>query len=291
MKKTLLAFVLAILLQQAKACDICGGINHLNPYMFPHLSRSYVSLAYLRSLYNSTEDGTNSTLVSHTLLLSGQYTINRKVQLTALLPYHFNQTKVGVSSSGINGVGDVTLLANYNAVNLKTGAVNHTVSLGAGVKLPTGKYNVAAIEDLNEEAAKLGTGSLDYLANISYRVSVGNFTAGALAAYKYNTRNNNGYRFGDVLTTNATAVYVINQRDLSLSPYVQVTNEKRYRDAENHVLLNSSGGNALYTGGGLDVSTNKLTVGVNYQAPVHQNLVQGELTAKPKFSARFSFIL
>jgi hypothetical protein len=40
-----MAFVLTILLQQAKACDICDGMNNLNPYIFPHLSKSYVSLA------------------------------------------------------------------------------------------------------------------------------------------------------------------------------------------------------------------------------------------------------
>lgn len=281
----------AALLQQARACDICGGVNHLNPYMFPHLSKSYVSFAYLRSLYYSTEDGTNSKLTNNTLLLSGQYTVNSKLQLMAFIPYHFNRSEVGVSSGNLQGLGDVTLLANYNVLRLQTAALTHSVSLGAGVKLPTGNYQTENISSPNSEDLKLGSGSLDYLLNGAYRVSAGNVTVSAVGSYKYTTPNNSGYRYGDVLTTGASAVYVINQKNLALTPYVQVMNEKHYRDADHHVLDKETGGHVLYTGGGLDVSTTKLTVGVNYQFAAKQNLVQGALTAKPKFSARISFTL
>jgi len=291
MKKTFVAVLLAIVFQQAHACDICGGVNHLNPYMFPHLSKSYISLAYLRSLYYSTEDGTNSKITANTFLFSGQYTLNNKLQFTAFVPYHSNESEAGVSKTNLKGLGDITVLANYNVFNLQTAAFRHAVSLGVGIKLATAVYNTQSLSSANQEALKLGSGSVDYLLNGAYRVSVGNFTASAVGSYKYTTANNEGYRYGDVLTTGLSAVYIINQKDISLTPYVQVMNEKHYRDADNHVLDGDSGGSILYAGGGLDVSTSRLTIGANYQAAARQNLLQGELTAKPKFSARISFTL
>lgn len=291
MKKTFVAFLLAMLFQQANACDICGGVNHINPYMFPHLSKSYISLAYLRSLYFSTEDGMASKITTNTFLFSGQYTVNSKLQLMAFVPYHSNQAEAGVSTSHLSGLGDITLLANYNVLSFKTAALRHAVTLGAGVKLATGEYNTESLSSANEEALKLGSGSVDYLVNGAYRVSTGNFAVSAVGSYKYTTANKEGYRYGDVLTTGATAVYIINQKDLSLTPYVQVMNEKHYRDADHHVLDGDTGGSILYAGGGLDVSTSRLTIGANYQAAARQNLLQGELTAKPRFSARISFTL
>lgn len=291
MKKTFVAFLLAILCQQATACDICGGVSHLNPYMFPHLSRSYVSFAYLRNLYSSTEDGTLSNSNNSTLLLSGQYTVNGKLQLLAMVPYHFNQTTVGEASSSTEGLGDVTILANYNLFRVQTAALTHAFSLGAGVKLPTGRNGSNNLIDLTSEALQLGTGSLDYLASAIYRVNTGNFTLSTVGSYKYTTPNNGDYRYGDVLTTGATAVYTINRKDISLNPYLQIMNETHYRDAASHVLQNGSGGSVTYAGAGLDVSTSRLTIGANAQVAARQNLMRGNLTAKPKFSARISVTL
>jgi hypothetical protein len=290
MKKIVLFLLLAVAGQEAGACDICGGVSHLNPYMFPHLSKSYVSFAYLRNLYYSTEDGTYSKISNNALLVSGQVTLNSRLQVMAFVPYNFNQTEAGISASTTKGLGDVTLLANYNLLRLNTATVRHSLSLGAGIKLPTGNYN-NKLADVSNEALQLGTGSLDYLANAVYRVSAGNVTVSALGTYRYTTANSNDYRYGDVLTTGASAVYVIDRNKFSLNPYVQVTNEMHYRDASNHVLQNGSGGSVLYTGGGVDFTTAKLTFGVNAQAAARQNLLNGNLTTKPKFSARISFTL
>ena len=290
MKKIFLFLSLAIAGLQADACDICGGVNHLNPYLFPHLSKTYISLGYLRNVYSSAEDGTNSKINNNSLLFSAQYTFSSHLQLLAFVPYHFNQTEVGVATSSTKGLGDATLLANYNVLRLNTAAVRHAFSLGAGIKLPTGAYN-NQLADAANGALQLGTGSTDYLANAVYRISAGNFTLSALSTYKYTTPNKSGYRYGDVLTTGASAVYIINRKNFSLNPYVQVTNETHYRDASNHVLQSGSGGDVFYTGGGLDISTEKLTFGVNAQTAAHQNLMNGNLTTKPKFSARISFTL
>ena len=81
------------------------------------------------------------------------------------------------------------------------------------------------------------------------------------------------------------------KENFSIAPYVQLINETHYRDADNHVLQNHSGGDILYTGGGVDVSVKRMTIGINGQVAANQNLLQGELQAKPRFSARLSFSL
>jgi hypothetical protein len=62
-------------------------------------------------------------------------------------------------------------------------------------------------------------------------------------------------------------------------------------DANKRVLQSYSRGNILLAGGGLDVNTRKIAVGLNYQASISQNIARGEIQAKPRLSAHVSFIL
>jgi hypothetical protein len=292
MKTFIILSMVGLLSLNAAACDVCGGgVNNLNPYLFPHLSKSYIGFSYLHNHYRLNEYGSIRNQYNNSLVFTGQYTVKNRLQLMAILPFQFNAITTQNNSSFTKGLGDVTLLANYLALQTKVGQTGHVVSAGAGIKFATGEYNASNPNELNDQNFQLGSGSTDYLLNLVYRFSAGNFSFNTLGAYKYTTPNKDGYRYGDVLTTGATAVYLVRTEGISLAPYVQVINENHYRDAAGHILQDHSGGDVLYAGGGLDVSALKITVGVNYQAAARQNLIQGELQAKPRFSARISFSL
>ena len=292
MKKTFIAMLSCMLFIEAVACDICGGgVNNLNPYLFPHLSKSYIGLSYIRNHYRLDQDGNLQHQYSNTVLLTGQYTIKDRVQLMLLLPFQFNTVTSQNQSVSTQGIGDITILASYLALQRSIGKTRHVISAGAGIKLATGSYNVSKSDELVDRNFQLGTSSTDYLMNLVYRFNIGNFSLNTVGSYKYTTPGNDGYRYGDLVTANMTAVYVMGKENFSIAPYVQLINETHYRDADNHVLQNHSGGDILYTGGGVDVSVKRMTIGINGQVAANQNLLQGELQAKPRFSARLSFSL
>lgn len=292
MKKISIALLASMLFLKAAACDICGGgMNNMNPYLFPHLSKSYIGLSYLHNHYRLNEDGTVSNQYNNSFVVTGQYTIKTRLQVLVLLPFQSNTISTTSSSMNAQGLGDITFLVNYLAIQKNIGKTRHVISAGAGIKLPTGEYNPSKTGEIANQNFQLGSGSKDVLTNLVYRFNVGNFSLNTVGAYKYTTANKEGYRYGDVVTAGATAVYVIQKEGFSLAPYLQAVNENHYRDAANHVLQNHSGGNVLYTGAGLDVSVNRTTVGINYQLAANQNLIGGELTAKPRFSARISMTL
>ena len=181
-------------------------------------------------------------------------------------------------------MGDATLLATYKVWDKPFGLVRHTVMGGAGVKLPTGNYKPAKDGSLDDQNFQLGTGSTDYLVNASYRIGYRKWILSTMASYKYNTTNKDGYRYGDMLTTGATLIYRKDWDGFSVAPYLQVSNDHQLQDADQHILQDHSGGQVLYTGGGIDMNTRKMAFGFNYQWAPSQNLAEGHILVKPKLS-------
>ncbi|HUQ97313.1 MAG TPA: transporter [Chitinophagaceae bacterium] len=287
-------FILALLFAgtTAFACDICGyGVANYNPFLFPQLSSSYLSIAYQHRLYlMHADDGATSHQYYNSVSVTAQYGVSKKLQLIAILPYQFNNA-TGATMQNRNGSGDATVLANYKLWNKPFGTVKHTVMARVGVKLPTGTYEETKTGAIDDQNFQLGTGSIDYLANASYRVGIRKWIFNAVATYKYNSTNKDAYRYGDMITTGATAIYRKDWDGFSVAPYVQLVHEQQLKDADHHVLQSHSGGQVLYTGGGVDVNTRKIALGVNYQWAPAQNLAEGHITVKPKLSAHLSFML
>jgi hypothetical protein len=207
------------------------------------------------------------------------------------VPYQLNIQQNWYGANNTKGLGDITLMGNYRLLMHQGRSNTQTVVVGGGVKLPAGNYTAVKSEAIEDQNFQLGTGSIDYLLNASYRLSYRKWVFSAIGSYKYNTQNKDNYRYGDVLTTGATAVYRKELKNFSVAPYIQVMNETQMKDANNHILQNHSGGSALFTGGGIDINTRKIAVGVNYQFAADQNLSKGEIIAKPRLSAHISFVL
>jgi hypothetical protein len=290
----MLALALAGVCSTTLACDICGyGVANYNPFLFPHLSRSYISLSYQHRLYyvHNEDDGTMSREYYNAFTLSAQYAVTKKLQLIALLPYQVNKLNSTTANQSLNGLGDATVVANYKVWDKQFGLVRHTVMGGVGVKLPTGEYKAVKNGSLDDQNFQLGTGSTDYLANASYRIGYRKWIVNAAASYKYNNTNKGGYRYGDMLTTGASIIYRKDWDGFSVAPYVQVSNDHQLQDADNHIIQDHSGGHVLYTGGGVDMNTRRVAFGLNYQCAANQNLAEGHIRVKPKLSAHLSFVL
>lgn len=292
MKKLFIAIIMGLSYTSVNACDICGlGTSNYNPFLFPHLSKNYISLNYLHRQYHIHSDEGLVKETINTILVSTQFSITPKLQLVAMAPYQLNNQQNWYGTNNTKGPGDITLQANYRLWNHQARSNTQTVVIGGGVKLPTGNYSAVKSDAIEDKNFQLGTGSIDYLLNASYRLSYRKWVFSAVSSYKYNTQNKDNYRYGDMLTAGATAVYRKELKRFSLAPYVQVMNETQMKDANNHFLQDHSGGNALFTGGGIDINTKKIAVGFNYQFAAYQNLSKGEVIAKPRLFAHLSFVL
>ena len=292
MKKFSIALALGLTYLSANACDVCGlGTSNYNPFLFPQLSRNYISINYLHRIYHiQSENGLNKNYLN-TVFVSGQYSVHEKLQLVAMLPLQLNKKELDANTSHQKGIGDIGLLANYRLAIKQGRSSTQIFTIGAGVKFPTGKYSESKSGEIENQNFQLGTGSVDYSVHASYRISFRQLVLSALSSYKYNTPNKQGYRYGDVLTTGVTAVFRKELKNISITPYLQVMQEAQLKDADNHILQAHSGGKVLYTGGGIDVNSKKITIGANYQFAARQDLFQGEINARPRISFRLSIML
>jgi hypothetical protein len=292
MKKIFIVFFLTGLsCLQVTACDICGcGTSNLNPFLFPYLSKSYVGLSYMyRSYHIHQADGMKSTELYNTVSLTGQYSIGKRLKLSAMLPYLQSSLATENSTRKLSGLGDASILLNYKILDNQKGSFRHLVILGAGIKLATGKYISSSSGKTDEQNFQLGTGSFDYLLSGAYRVSHNKWAFSSMVSYKYTTQNKDDYRFGDVLTGNVMAVYSMAPGKFSISPYVQFIGEKQMQNADKHMLQEGSDGNILYAGGGVDIAVKRFSFGINYQGALKQHLSEGLIKAKPRFTTQISF--
>jgi len=238
-----------------------------------------------------TDAGITGNEYYRALLIAGQFSVNKKMQLTAMVPYQVNQLINTNETKTLSGFGDMNVQVNYKLWDKLTKLNRQTIIIGGGIKLPTGIYTAAKTEDIDDQNFQLGTGSIDYMLNASYCLSCRKWVLSAAASYKYNTQNKDDYRYGDVITTGVTAVYRVDLDGFSIAPYAQVIQETQMKDASHQILQYHSGGNVLYTGAGFDVNTKKITVGCNYQYSPSQNLADGQINVKPRITTHISFTL
>lgn len=290
MKKLSLAALFCGAALSSLACDVCGsGVSNYNPFLLPHLAKSHINLSYFHRSFKEMHGGVETGSQQYqSLVIGAQYSLTKKVQLTALVPIQFNHLNTHEGRVQSNGLGDVTLLANYKLLD-KRGTIRHNILVGGGVKLPTGKFSTVK-DNSTQQAFQLGSGSVDYLLNGSYRATWKKWVFSVMGSYKYNTPNREGFRFGDVMSSGLTTAYRIERNGYSLAPYVQVIGEQQMANASKNVLQTATGGKALYTGAGLDVNTRRIAVGVNYQLAPAQNLQGGMLQARPRIAAHVSFL-
>ncbi|RYY87424.1 MAG: transporter [Chitinophagaceae bacterium] len=229
MKRFFLAALLGgLLAPAARACDICGcGVSYYNPYLFPHLAKSYVGLSYFHRVYRTAgHEGSWSHERYNTLLLMMQYSVGRKLQLQALLPWQANTLSNESGARSLSGMGDISLMGQYRLWERNSDkGVRQALLLGAGVKLASGRFVPATTSKAEDQNFQLGTGSTDLLFNGSYRISLRRWTFSGVGSYKYNTPNKDGYRYGDVVNTGVQAAYRQEWRQWSLTPYAQVNYE------------------------------------------------------------------
>ncbi|MXV49762.1 transporter [Pedobacter sp. HMF7647] len=297
-KKWIFTIILSFSFASTFACDICGcGVGSYYLGILPQFNKRFIGLRYQYKTLTThiSPDGQTSYLTSdekyQTAELWGGFNFGSKFRLLYFIPYNFNERQSIELSGSKNGLGDVAFMGYYNLLDKKqtlgSSLLVQSLWVGAGIKLPTGKYEPLE-KDLVDESPnnfQLGTGSTDFTLNAAYDIRLMDFGVDVNLNYKINTNNRYDYRYGNKFTTNALAYYKFRvAKTLTIAPNAGVLYETSAQDTEEKIYkIDVSGGYSLSLIGGLEASFNRFSVGGNYQNVASQNLAGGSVKAGDRF--------
>lgn len=286
----------------SEACDICGcGVGNYYLGLMPQFHKNFIGLRYrnirFESHLNSRILRTNEYF--HTIEFWGRFYPVPKLQVLAFVPYSFNyQTDINNNRKSLQGFNDIMLLANYNVLNKKmknddTERRNwkHSLWLGTGLKLPTGKYDYNDQDNSQVANAnfQLGSGSWDFVFTAFYNVRYRKFGFNQDVSYKLNTANAKNYRFGNRFSANSNLFFVHQfSKKIALMPHAGVYYELSAKDTRNQSVILETGGTLVASNIGIDVYAFKnFNVGINVQIPLYQYLGNGELQTQTRWNVHW----
>lgn len=278
--------------------------------------RSYKHFRGSHEEKNRVEEGSEVINHDNSLLLGISYTLNNRWSVSTVLPYldidrsslyeHYgNPTPANPTinprfHTQARGLGDVRISAYYSALQKQ----NISLSLGLGVKLPTGNYETkdhfhkkdsegedSLVYRVVDQSIQLGDGgfgvTLEFDAAYNFTAR---FAVYASGLYLFNPRNTNGILRSDNLTNNipkSNEFSVVDQFAFRLGARYSVKNFQfalggRYEGIPSEDLIGKSEGfrrpgyivslepSILY-------STGNHTFGVNVPIAMYRNRVQNTI--------------
>lgn len=294
------SFILLLLSVQtvANACDVCGcsaGGSYFG--ILPMYQRHFVGMRYQTRSFQSSHihnDPYPSKEHFQTLDVWGRFYPSDRWQIFVFLPYNvFEKNELGNVLRN-KGLGDASLIANYAIVNTGDSLFHrfrHTLMVGGGLKMPTGKHNL-----INSDGSALnpnlqvGTGSWDFIASANYTLRFqkqGIFTD--LNA-RLNTANTEGYRFGHRLASTIKYFYWFELAEGVLLPSIGAYNEWAGKDSDGGKNVGDNSGNATFGSAGLDFYYKKIAISSLFQTPIHQNIGDGLVKSQNRFSINVSYL-
>lgn len=271
----------------ARSCPICGcGGGNLYMGLLPDFKYQFIGLRFHSSQYHTqliSDPSQFSTNYYNTVELWGGVRLGKKFQLLAFVPYYINKQVDDDGTTYTHGLGDITVMGQYrifsSSKHLSTQkSINQQLWIGGGIKLPTGPFNATVdsnttVADIN---AQIGTGSVDFLINGMYSLSIRNFGISVTANYKVNTVNPDHYKYGNKFQSNLIGFYHFAGKKTTITPNLGMG----YENVATNQLL---GKNVQYTGSqiltaiaGVEFDFGKIGVGINGQIPLAQNFAGGQ---------------
>ncbi len=298
MKKILLLIIIITSFQQTHACDLCGcnsGNFFIGP--FPQFNRYFFGLRYSFEGYNTVLNSDNSQFSDDffqtTEFLAG-LRIKDRWQFLMSMPYHFYQSKSDDGFSTSNGLGDLSLIGNYNLIDKKylnkdTVTVFQELWIGGGVKSPTGAYSVDTSELVSSANIQPGTGSFDFLLNLIYSYQIKSWGINFNASYRINEIKGN-YKFGNRLNLSSFVFRNFHSGKVTISPNIGLMYEDLSPNSSYNETVTDTGGNIALTAIGSEFRFNDFAFGVNAQIPVYSDLSGGQTKAQVRAMCHVSYM-
>lgn len=279
-------------------CDACGCSASGGSMGFGSmLNNNFVGLRYMKQSYTS-RDGifANSPWIDenfNTIQAWARVPVTEKIQISALVPYHFNERQLTAGTENIEGLGDITVMALYTVFETKKDSTffTHKINLGGGVKLPTGKFKEANNLGSVNQSFQLGTGSWDFPIVSEYVIKHKNLGLNTTLNYIFKTENSKNYQYGDQFNYASTLFYLFDLKTIQLVPQAGIAGEVYQTNKQHGLDLPNTAGDILFGKFGIEAGKDKFSIGINAMLPIKQNLSNGNMEANYRWSINLNYTL
>lgn len=303
MRTLFIAVALLALQPAASACDVCGcsiGGNYFG--ILPQFHRHFVGLRWseqsfrsAHSLISANAGHFDSEESFRSIDVMGRFYLLQRLQILVLAPYHeFRRMESGVETRS-KGLGDMSVMASY--VLFDTGDSlrrkwRQTLTIGGGVKLPTGQSNLTNAEgELLHPNLQPGSGTTDFMLSAAYTVRRGAWGIAADVLGRLNTANHQqDYQFGNRISGSAKVFYWKNVGNVVILPNAGVFADGSQANRGDSNLTVGTGGFIALGTLGLDVYMGHFSAGFTFQQPVYQDLGAGKVQSHSRWMATVNYI-
>lgn len=331
MKKiTLIITLIAISSTIVSACDFCNCYLGLSPqskkndiglrYHYKNYSGTHIEKSEMNRLGLTNDDFLETRT---NVELHGQFQPTQKFQILFSFPYIINNEEMSakavhameeaststhshthspasetetIHNHIVNkGIGDPLLVANYRVFNQTVSDSNnfsHCMFVGAGIRLPIGKYKIGEGADPLERVHLPGTGSSDLMANASYIGKINKTGCNINLSYMLTGKNNQSFEFGDRINANATFYYQVDLPKCggaTFFPNTGIYYERAAKDKNSKLEIRNSGGMIMLVHAGFDVYYKRISLNTALQLPVIQTLNQPQPELHYRFITGISY--
>lgn len=279
-------------------CDACGCSASGGSMGFSSmLNNNFVGVRYFKQSYTS-RDGifANSPWIDenfNTIQAWTRIPVTDKIQISALVPYHFHARELTTGTENISGLGDITVMGLYTVFETKkdSAVFTHKVNMGAGIKIPSGKFTEANNLGSINQSFQLGTGSWDYSVVSEYVVNRKDLGLNTTLNYVFKTENKKEYQYGDQFNYAATLFYLFDLNTIQIVPQAGVAGEVYQTNKQHGLDLPNTAGDILFGKFGFEAGKDKFSIGLNVMLPMSQNLSSGKMEANYRWSVNLNYTL
>lgn len=284
----------------SQGCDICGCANSGAYFgLMPQSHKSLIGVRYNYLHFKTHPD--NPVLKTEETFniaeLYGRFFPVKRVQIMAFVPYRSDQQATSAHTKKQAGMGDITVLGHYNILNTLMdkedfSSYNHTLLVGGGIKLPTGRfrYDENDILQVANPNFQPGTGSTDFIINAFYTLNIREWGLGANISRKFNTTNSQRYKFGNQLYGTLDLYRTFKLGRLSLTPSAGLYAEHAGHGRQRGTIMDVTGGSLLNATAGIHFFANHWTAGVSGQTPLAQQSASGHVYAKNRLMVQVGWL-
>lgn len=287
----------------ANACDVCGcslGGNYFG--LMPSYGKHFVGLRWSQAKFHAFMNHNSEYFENEysndrysKLELWGRFRINDRWQLFAFVPYSVNDMNGSHQNVKANGIGDVSVLTSFKLFATQDSSStgwSHMMTIGGGVKFPTGKFDLEDQGELINRNFQMGTGSVDFLVNGVYTLRYKKVGFNIESAYKVNATNRDDYRFGNQFNASGQFFYLKSFGSISILPNTGMYFERAQKHEDGKAKITNTGGHATFFSTGMETYWKNFSLGFNYKRPVAQRYNSddiADITAKERWSLSMTY--